>query len=151
MLDDSRRSRSLFHVTGISQILNPAKPRLPRYINLSIKADYETIKDMIFMIKPKGVCTLFPRQPMMPQPIQETLGCCIYGRRQLRTQIEISIPTICLLIIHLKSWGILLSELLLFRAPLISAFHFMAALLFSDPRIFAALRGTTSWNLNIFT
>jgi len=54
------------------------------------------------------VRTLFPRQPMMPQPTQETLGCCMYGRRSFLTQTVIKIPTICLLVIQSKQCGKLL-------------------------------------------
>lgn len=37
---------------------------------------------------------------MMPQPTQETLGCRMYGRRSLRIQTDMNMPTICLHIIH---------------------------------------------------
>ena len=110
---------------------------------------------------------------MMPHPTHETLGCRMKGRRLLRTQTDISIPTICLLMIHWKwSCGMLLSidfpffvgkwfsciwsywslsrqSIFLFRASLIKEFHFIEILLFSDPRTFDALRGTISWNLNM--
>jgi hypothetical protein len=89
----------------------------------------------------------------MPQPTHETLECRMNGRRWLRTQTDISIPTICLLTIHWKFCGMLLSvdfpsfpekPSFLFRTSLIKEFHFMEILLFSDPRTFDTLRGTIS-------
>lgn len=50
--------------------------------------------------------TLFPRQPMVPQPTQDTLGCPTKRRRSDLTQTLTNIPTICLLMIHLKSGGV---------------------------------------------
>lgn len=102
-----------------------------------------------------NIITLFPKQPITPHPTQETLGSRMYGLRSPRTQTVIKIPTICLLMIHLKSWEtplILLSlsslvATLLFKVSLINEFHFAETLLLSDPKTFEALSGTTSWNL----
>lgn len=148
--------------------------------NLFITCDRELIKFHkmtygVMSMESKRKITLFPRHPMMPHPTQETLGFRKNGWRSLRTQTDISMPTICLLMRHRNScWIIPLSIIdlfpflprkdfhclstklsslydtlcdFLFRLLLINEFHFIDIFFLSDPRTLEALRGTTSWNL----
>lgn len=105
-----------------------------------------------FSVRQVFMFTLFPKQPITPQPTHETLELLTCGRSSLRTQTEINIPTICLLMMHLKLALNLVSSAfvsLLIRAFLIKEFHLMEILLFSGPSTFPTRRGTTSWNLHI--
>lgn len=116
--------------------------------------------------------TLFPKQPMTPQPIHETLGWWRNCRSSSLIHTVVIMPTICLVMMHLNC-PVELSPLELaalscrdlsslsfnFEPPLdllvvdlfnvsrMREFHLLDIHLFSGPRTFFALSGTISWNL----
>ena len=117
---------------------------------------------MCFCMHPK--LTLFPRQPMIPEPMHDASRWWMNGLRLLLTQIEVKRPTICLLLMHLKpspciepsnallfedSWFNFAPSFLSFllSASPIREFHFADIQLFVGPSTFLAFSGTISWNL----
>jgi hypothetical protein len=117
-----------------------------------------------FLLSYKLLFTLFPRQPMIPEPMHDTSRRWMNGTRLLLAHTEVKMPTICLLLMQLKysAWVELSRALLsvdtlcesapsmilfLFNAAAISDFHFVAIQLFLGPSTFLALSGTISWNL----
>lgn len=116
--------------------------------------------------------TLFPKQPMTPQPMHETLGWWRNCRSSSLIHTVVIMPTICLVMMHLNSPVELpplelaalscrdLSSLSfnfepsldllavdLFNVSRMREFHLLEIHLFSGPRTFFALSGTISWNL----
>lgn len=116
----------------------------------------------LFVLCMHLMLTLFPRHPMIPEPMHDTSRWWMNGLRLLLTQTEVKMPTICLLLMHLNPC-IELSIALLFvdswfncappflpfllSASPISEFHFADIQLLVGPSTFLALSGTISWNL----
>jgi hypothetical protein len=151
------KARLMQHKSDRNRTLQSTHPCAWSY-HLYIWIIYSTCFCMHLML------TLFPRQPMMPEPMHETSRWWMSGLRLLLTHTDVNMPTICLLLMHLKpspciepsfaplfveSWfNFALSSLsFLLSASPISEFHFADAQLFLGPRTFLALSGTISWNL----